>query len=220
MSTLESPGATLLDSLQHGFVAALEIGGNRLLGFDPDALARCRELEGRCVSLEITDLDFRIYCHPGTTGIRLSRDAPPREVDASISGRLMALINLAADEDKLSTSMQERVSYRGDVALAQRLQKIIAGLDIDWEEVLAGYTGDVLAYQLNKGLHELAERLRAGADSLLATSSEFLREEARLSPTRTEFDRFAAGITSLKHDAARLEARLQLLREALRERRD
>lgn len=220
MSNLESPGATLLDSLQHGFVAALEIGGNRLLGYDPNALARCRELEGRCISLEITDLDFRIYCHPGAAGIRLSRDAPPREVDASISGRLMALITLAAEEDKLSTSMQERVSYHGDVALAQRMQKIVAGLDLDWEEILAGYTGDVLAYQVNKGWRELRERMREGVDSLLATSSEFVREEARLTPTRTEFDRFAAGVTVLRHDAARLEARLQLLLDALRGRDD
>ncbi len=220
MATQASPGATLLDSLQQGFVAALEIGGNRLLGYDPNALARCRELEGRCISLEITDLDFRIYCHPGAAGIRLSRAAPPHEVDASISGRLVALVNLAADEDKLSTSMQERVSYHGDVALAQRMQKIVAGLDIDWEEVLAGYTGDLLAYQLNKGWRELHERLRESADSLLATTSEFLREEARLTPTRTEFDRLAAGITALKHDAARIEARLQLLLDELRERRD
>ncbi len=220
MSTQVNPGATLLDSLQHGFVAALEIGGNRLLGYDPDALERCRKLEGRCISLEISDLDFRIYCHPGAAGIRLSRDAPPREIDASISGRLMALVNLAAEDDKLSTSMQERVSYHGDVALAQRMQKIVAGLDIDWEDVLAEYTGDVLAYQLNKGWRELRARLRDGADSLLATSSEFLREEARLTPTRTEFDRLAAGITTLKHDAARLEARVQLLLDALRERDD
>ena len=220
MSTLENPGAMLLDSLQQGVVAALEIGGNRLLGFDPDALGRCRELEGRCVSLEITDLDFRIYCHPGAAGIRLSREAPPHEVDASISGRLIALINLATEDDKLSTSMQEKVNYRGDVALAQRLQKIVADLDIDWEEILAGYTGDVLAHQLNKGWRELRERMLDGADSVLATTSEFLREEARLTPTRTEFDRLAAGITALKHDAARVEARVQLLLDALRERRD
>ena len=220
MPTQQSPGATLLDSLQHGVVAALEIGGNRLLGYDPDALERCRELAGRCISLEVTDLDFRIYCHPGAGGIRLSRDPPAREVDASISGRLVALLNLAAEDDKLSTSMQERVSYHGDVRLAQRLQEIVAGLDIDWEEVLAGYTGDLLAHQLDKGWREMRVRLREGAESLLATSSEFLREEARLTPTRTEFDRLAAGITTLKHDVARLDARARLLLDNLRERDD
>ncbi len=220
MATHPGPGATLLDSLQHGLVAALEIGGNRLLGFDPDALARCRELEGRCIALEITDLDFRVYCHPGAAGLRLSRDLPPREIDASISGRLMALVNLAANDDKLSTSMRERVSYHGDVALAQRLQQIIAGLDIDWEEVLAGYTGDVLAHQLTRGWHDVTGQLRAGAESLLATTSEFLREEARLTPTQTEFERLAAGITALKHDSARVEARFELLLDRIRERRD
>ena len=220
MSTQRSPGATLLDSLQQGLIAALEVGGNRLLGYDPDALARCRELEGCCIALEITDLDFRVYCHPGAAGLRLSRDAPAREIDASISGRLMALVNLAANDDKLSTSMRERVSYHGDIALAQRMQQIIAGVDIDWEEVLAGHTGDVLAYQLTRGWHELTGHLRAGAESLLATTSEYLREEARLTPTQTEFERLADGITALRHDAARVEARLELLLDKMRERRD
>jgi ubiquinone biosynthesis protein UbiJ len=45
----------------------------------------------------------------------------------------------------------------------------------------------------------------------LQTSSEYLREEARLSPTQVEFDQFQSRLTALKHDVARSEARLQRL---------
>jgi len=97
------------------------------------------------------------------------------------------------------------------VALAQKMQKILADLDIDWEEALAQRTGDVLAFQINQRGRNLGNWLRQSAVSLLQTSSEYLREEARLSPTVTEFEVFQSRLTELKHDVARAEARLQRL---------
>jgi ubiquinone biosynthesis protein UbiJ len=146
----------------------------------------------------------------------LSRDPPAGDVDATISGRLMALVNLASVDDKVSTSIQERVDFNGKVALAQKMQGILAGLDIDWEEALAEHTGDVLAFQIHQRARNLGKWLRQSADSLLQTSSEYLREEARLSPTGVEFDVFQSQLTELKHDVARTEVRLQHLLEKIR----
>ena len=206
------------DAIQDKLLAAAEIGGNPLLTYDEEALAGCRELRGRCIEIHVTDLDFRVYCHPGDWGIRLSRNPPARDVDASIRGRLMALFSLALEDDKASTSMQEQVSFHGEVALAQRLQRILGNLDIDWEEALSRYTGDVLAFQIHKGMRDIGDRLRQGADSLLQTSSEYLREEARLSPTAAEFETFQSRVTSLRNDVARAEARLERLLGQLRAR--
>jgi ubiquinone biosynthesis protein UbiJ len=50
---------------------------------------------------------------------------------------------------------------------------------------------------------------------LLQTSSEYLREEARLSPTEVEFEIFQSRLTELKHQVARAEARLQHLFEKI-----
>jgi len=202
--------------MQNSLLAAAEIGANRLLGLDEVALKRCHAMQGHCIAIDITDLDFQLYCYPGSWGIRLSRgvnqsDPPTREADATISGRLMALVNLASVDDKVSMSMQERVSFQGNVALAQKMQKILADLDIDWEEALAQRTGDVLAFQINQRGRNLGNWLRQSAVSLLQTSSEYLREEARLSPTVTEFEVFQSRLTELKHDVARAEARLQRL---------
>lgn len=215
MNAEASPGATLFDSLQAGVVAAIEIGANRLLAFDELALSRCRELQGCCIAFDVTDLDFQLYCHPGDWGIRLALDAPPRAVDATVSGRLMALFNLASEEDKISTSMQERVHFHGDVALAQKMQAILADLEIDWEEALARQTGDVLAFQLGKRARELGLWLQQSADSLLQSSSEYLREEARMTPTTVEFEGFQAEVGALRDGVARAEARLQRLLDRL-----
>ena len=213
--SLSSLGATLLDSIQDGLVNAAEIGGNRLLALDEDALRGCGELQGHCIAIDITDLDFQLYCHPGSWGLRLARAAPAREVDATIRGRLAALVDLAVQQDKLSVSIRERVSLHGNVALAQKLQAILANLDLDWEEALAGRVGDVFAFQASRGAQRLGDRFRRGTEALLQTSSEYLREEARLSPTQPEFERFRARLSTLKHDVARAEARLRQLLERI-----
>ena len=74
----------------------------------------------------------------------------------------------------------------------------------------------MLAFQIHQRVRNLGMWLRQSADSLLQTSSEYLREEARLSPTTVEFDVFQSRLTKLKHDVARSEVRLQHLLEKLR----
>jgi len=211
VQTADNRTSILFDSLQNGVVAALEISGNRLLALDETALQGCSEMQGYCIAIDITDLDFQLYCHPGNWGLRLSRQAPAREVDASISGRLMALVNLSTQDDKLSTSISERVSFQGNVALAQKVQRIVANLDIDWEEALAQHSGDVLAFQIHQRVSKFGQWLSSSADSLLQTSSEYLREEARVSPTLPEYRQWQTQVTDLKHDVARAEQRLQRL---------
>ncbi len=211
MQSSDRLSATLLDSLRDSLLLAAEIGGNRLLALDETTLQGCSEMQGYCIAFDIIDFDFQLYCHPGSWGVRLSREAPAREVDASISGHLMALLNLAAEDDELSTSIRKRVSFHGDVALAQKMQGLLTGLDIDWEEVVAQRNGDFVAFQLHQRARRFGHWLQQSADSVLQTSSEYLREEARLSPTLVEFDRFQSRLTELKHDVARAEARLQRL---------
>ena len=215
---MQAPAPRPLSALQDSLLAAAEIGANHLLTYDEDALDGCRDLQGRCIEIHITDIDFRVYCHPGGWGLRLSRNPPARDIDASIRGRLMALVSLAAEDDKLSTSMQERVSFDGEVQLAQKLQRILGDLDVDWEEMLSRHVGDVLAFQIHDGLRRAGSRVRHTVDSLLQTSSEYLREEARLSPATAEFDEFQARVTRLRNDVARAEARIERLAEKLRAR--
>jgi len=69
-----------------------EIGGNSLLSLDDQVVGRCRELQGYCIEIHITDLDLRLFCHQGSGGMRLSLDEPSKPVDATISGRVMALL--------------------------------------------------------------------------------------------------------------------------------
>lgn len=182
---------------------------------DQQVVERCQELQGNCIEIHLTDVDLRLFCHPGSWGIRLSLDEPAKPVDATISGRTVALLSLAMQEDQISTSIQEQVSINGNAAVAQKMQKILTELDLDWEETLSHYTGDVLAYRIHQQALSTADWLRKSLISLAQTSSEYLREESRLSPTQVEFERFQQQATMLKQDVERADVRLRHLFQAV-----
>jgi len=205
----------MLTEITSTLLAFAEIGGNKLLAMDDQVLERCSELQGSCIKIHVTDLDLSLFCHPGNWGIRLTLEEPARSIDATISGRLMALINLATQDDKVTASIQEGVSINGNAALAQQMQKIFTELDLDWEEALSHYTGDILAYRIHRQARGARDWLRQSIGSLSQTSSEYLREEVRLTPTQIEFERFQQQTTLLKQDVERAEVRLRHVLQSL-----
>jgi len=127
----------------------------------------------------------------------------------------MALIDLGLSTDKLTTSIQQRVDFSGDIATAQRLQQILGNMDIDWEEILAGYTGDRIAFQISNRVGEFHRWVRRTVESFSLTTGEYLHEEVQLTVTGTEFELFQSRVTEIRQDIERFEARLRRLRREL-----
>ncbi|MFT5502771.1 MAG: ubiquinone biosynthesis protein UbiJ [Gammaproteobacteria bacterium] len=208
-------GDIFLSNFKSGLIAAAEIGGNQLISLDDALLPQCRELQGRCIAIHFTDLELTLFCHPGNWGIRLSDQTPSREVDATIAGRVFALINLASNDDKISTSIRERVNINGDAQVAKTMQNILASINIDWEEQLSRVTGDVLAVQISKQLRGFHQWAKQGFQSLSQSGSEYLREEVKMTPTQTEFELFSDELKTVREAVERNEARIRHLTDTI-----
>ena len=198
----------MIEHLLNNLLGVAEIGGNHLLGMDQNALSHCSELQGHIIAIHFTDMDKTLYCHPGSWGLRISLQAPKREADAIIRGRVMALVNLSLNKDKLSTSMQEKVEISGNAAVAQKFQKILSELDIDWEEQLSQIVGDAIAFRIFQGMNKTRQWVNDSFNSLSMSGREYLQEEAQLMPSKPEFDQFKSEVTDLRHGVERLEALL------------
>lgn len=198
----------IIDQLANNALGLAEIGGNRLLGMDPDSLQQCSELQGCIIAIELTDLEKTIYCHPGSWGLRLSLQPPGKEVDATIRGRLFGLINLSTQEHKLSTSIQERIEISGNPKIAQKFERILTELDIDWEEQLSKVTGDIIAFRLGQGIRKTHQWVKDSLNSFALSGSEYLQHEIHFVPTKPEFDHFKQGVNDIRNDVDRLEALL------------
>lgn len=201
----------MLNHLQNTALGLVEIGSNQLLRMDGDVLEHCEKISGCCIAIHLNDIDKTLYCQPGSWGINLSLEKPSKEIDATISGRLMALANLSMQQDKIATSIKERVEITGNAQVAQQFQKILNELDIDWEEHIAQITGDVIAVQITRTANSVHNWIKNSLESFVLNTRDYVQHEQNMTPSEYELADFKQHISTLRDDVERLEAKLNYL---------
>ena len=78
----------------------------------------------------------------------------------------------------------------------------------DLEEELSRVIGDVAAHQVGTAARSMLGFAQRAASTFAQNVSEFLQEEGRDVPSRTEADEFIADVDKLRDDVERLEARI------------
>jgi ubiquinone biosynthesis protein UbiJ len=192
----------------------LESIGNRLLRLDPDALQRFQEFEGKVICLELVGLHKRLYLSPGETGITI-REVAEHEPDVTLSGPPIAFAQLGLRGMRVTLFREGKMEIKGDVELGQSLQRFVEEVNIDWEEMLSRYIGDVAAHQtgnLARGLNDWGQHAHHTVERNV---SEYLQEEARLLASASSVARFTNAVDDLRSDADRLEQRVQRLQALL-----
>jgi ubiquinone biosynthesis protein UbiJ len=181
---------------------------NGLLQFDPDTRVRLASLAGTVVAVELRDAGTTFYLLPDAGGIAIST-VVERAPDVRIAGRPLDLI--AHLRARGEPSAPGRVEIQGDLAVAQALQSIGRCIDIDWEELVSRYVGDVAAHQLGRLLRAAAAGSRHARRALADNLAEYAQYEARIVATRSDVDAFLDAVDDMREDVDRLEARIARL---------
>jgi ubiquinone biosynthesis protein UbiJ len=195
-------------------ISLAEEFGNRLLRQDPDTLERLAALEGKVIALVIEDSSLKLYVRPFGGGLRLSEHAEETP-DVTLAGTLPAFLRLAASRGDSAALFEGKVVLGGDSRLAQRFQRVLSRLDIDWEAWLARYTGDVAAYQLARGLRAGQRWVRGSVATLGRDAAEYFQEEQPELARPDEVAEYMDAVDGLRGDVERLEQKLRLLQERL-----
>jgi len=207
--------AVVLDpALQTAVLAALERVINRALELAPGSRADLEALEGKVFALHCTAPPLSVYLQVGAEGIRLMGiyDGP---VTTSVGGVASDFVELATATDPAAALINGRIELTGDSAPLIELQKIIAGLEIDWEAPLVDALGDVAGHQLAQLLRGAYGWGRQASGGLRRQLEEFIHEEARLTPPRLELEDFYRDVHQLGLQVERLQSRTQRLRKRL-----
>lgn len=193
-------------------LSGLERVLNAHLRLDSDALSKIAALDKKVVKITIEDWEMSFFIVMHQDGIELTSryyETP----DAALSSTLNNLFLVMVNQGSSKTLFKNPVSISGDIELAQSLQKILASIDIDWEEHLSKYTGDTLAYHLGKIVTKTKEWFGDAKINLAENITEYLQKESEHLPTRQEVDQFIAAVNELRHGVERLEVRFQQLKE-------
>ncbi len=196
------------DPAANALIDLLNAAAERLLDLDPDGKRALAQLQGSVFCVEITAPPLTLYLLPSEQGLTFRREveSPP---DVTLSGSALALAALAR------SGAGGAVSVRGDAELGQSLRKILAELDLDWEELLSRHIGDTPARKAGNLLRRLTGWAEDSLDLTRANAADYLTEEKRLLATGLAVERFDQSLDRTRADVDRLERRVQRLARVL-----
>lgn len=193
-------------------LAPVEKTLNSALSLDSESRHRLRRIGvGKTLRIECTTpLAWQLTVQTTDSGLRLLAHHE-EAVDCSISGTASSLAQLLLSDNPQHALHQHNIHLGGDSALAADMQRLIADLDIDWEDRLAPWLGDVVSHQLSRFARHSQAYGRQSLDRIARVTEEYLHEEARLLPSREEVSAFSERTDELRLRLDRLQARLDRL---------
>lgn len=197
----------MIEMIQASFFTTTEEICNQLIKRDPVTLHNLSLLSGKVIAVECSAPALTLYLIPNADGIQIQsvyNDSP----DTTLKGNLADFIQLLTAKDKTTAMFGKTIQVTGDSTLATRFQEILDDARIDWEAMLGDIIGDLPAHQVALFTARKTQWYKNTGASLLANLNEYLKEEARLIPTRPETEAFYKEVEALHERVERLAARI------------
>ncbi len=195
----------------------LESAINRALDKSPATRVRLKALANTCLTIELPIAHLQL----NTDGDKLTVSRPAQDgvPDCTLITTPLTLARLLLVESEPLPPQSHDVKVVGDKVLLEQWLVLGRHIDVDWEALLAEHLGDIPAHLMGRTLRGSSRWGRNLNTSLLSNLEEYLVEEARLLPTRSEQQYQQHQINALSDTVDALEARLQALTDRLSDRR-
>ncbi|KGP64031.1 hypothetical protein EP47_03665 [Legionella norrlandica] len=190
---------------------ALQKTIHQALRLDEQMPQKLRTLEGKTLEMVITPLNVNFYIQ-FTEGELLLLPQIDGRPDTIIHSNPIGLIRLSLlPTSKARSLFNDKIRISGDIELGQKVKKIFDEIDIDWEGHLAHFTGDVVAHQIGSFVRKGLEFKNQFSASTQQNITEYLQEELRIFPSRSELEDFFNEIDELVLSVDRLQAHVTYL---------
>jgi len=163
------------------------------------------QLEGKILSIHIknTTRFFNVIMNSN----ELNPHTIKENYDVQILGSLISFAKLLRNNS--SDALRDgTISINGDVAVAQKFQKLFEMIKPDIEEELSHFVGDIMANNIVKVSKKTGDWIQNTKDILQENIKEFLQEEIKLMPSKYEFNIFSKEVSKIRDDIERLEKKI------------
>jgi ubiquinone biosynthesis accessory factor UbiJ len=202
--------------MRPSILTALSKAINAYLKLDPESAGRLAALEDKVVAVKLRPSSFCFYCTFTPSGLQLLSDTS-LSPDAIVTGTPLALASVALITSERHQFFADDVKIDGDAELGQQVITLFDELEIDWEEYLSHFIGDVPAYQTGKLFRKLKNITQQFTNSVTQNVSEYLHEEKEWLPAREALADFFADIDELRMAVDRAEAKIIRLNQIIQD---
>lgn len=185
----------------------LEFLLNQALALDAVAQQSMAKLAGKTLLIQIEGTPLKWFFAPQPNG-SVQMPSSVESPNAVICGMPFSLLRLLSEPTLLTTGI---ATLSGEIQVAQSFITIFAQLQIDWEEQLSHFVGDIAAHQIGNFVKNAQQYTQQTTQTWQQNFIEYLQEENRFLPTQPELELFYNEVDVLRSDVARLEKRLERL---------
>ncbi|MDE2071080.1 MAG: SCP2 sterol-binding domain-containing protein [Gammaproteobacteria bacterium] len=186
---------------------AVELALQQALAGSSAAARDLKRLDGKVIALELKELPLKLYFLSQSERLAV-RAAHEGKIDLTVRAPSFALLEAAL---KRGDAPPRGIELNGDAETGQTFSRLLKQADLDWEELLSRYVGDVAAHQIGNLARGLLRWGRDAGTRLAQDLAEYLQYESSTLPPRHEVEVFLDGVDRLKNDTERLAARVQRL---------
>lgn len=212
-----NPASTGFGARKNPLLEGLENILARQLRASSAARAQLRTLQDKTLALELTGIGINVYviCSNDTIALQ-TRDVD--DADVIISGSPLAMLQFARAQDQHSVR-GGKVTFTGDVGVAQDFQKLFGVLSPDLDEELSRLVGDETAHRVGTAVRDFFSWGKSTLERAGDQLSEYVTETRQDTPMKSELEDFLENVDHMRADVDRAQARMDRLRRKLKARK-
>lgn len=185
-----------------------ELALNQAVRLDEQQGRVFQPLNDKVIALQLNDLNATLYILFTDYGISV-QNTLQGEADAKIETTLTDLLAF------VQTGLLKHATYHTDKTLAESFVNALGSVEIDWEEHLSHYTGDLIAFKIGHAARSMMQTKTAVKQQIGDTLKEYLQFELNALPTHSQVQRFGKQVLQTQKDVDSLESRIDALSQQL-----
>jgi ubiquinone biosynthesis protein UbiJ len=201
--------------------SGIELAMNQLLKLDDDSQQRLKKLSGKSLQVTIKELPWPLlFSFSEQIDVRAvitpdnDSEPEPEPVDCLIELNLETLPKLKDSSQLTQLIQKKQLNLIGDIYVAQTFSALLKDLDVDWEEQLSRYTGDVVAHQTFSSMRTIFDTAKTQIEQGVIELGEHLTQSDSIAVKPSEMIEFSRGVSDLRSSTERLSAKIALLEQA------
>ena len=196
-----------------GVSLAIETVIAKAIELSPGTQSRLKQLYPLAIAIHFRQPALRMYVSVEEDGGIKIASYRETKVTVSIEGTWRDFSRVATASDPAAALINGDLKISGDTAPLMQLQMIVGDLDIDWEAPIVDAIGPVLGHQVADVIRAILRDSGTTHRRMKRQLSEFILEEARLSPPKPELDSFFTAVDDLVLRTDRIESRLKRIKK-------